>query len=119
MQQPVVCLPDSVARTLRKDGRRTRFCTFESQRRLEYEDAYRKGRLKDLTSRQSKSQPSKNSAEAATDAVNQLHLVALILSQLAKQENMLLHQSTAEPDTQNKEKEKIKLETVEILRTIL
>ena len=119
MRQPVVCLPDSVVRTVRKDGRRTRFCTFESQKRLEYEDAYRKGRLKDLTSRQSKSQLSKSSAEAATDVVNQLHLVGLIISQLVKQENMLLHQSAAELDTKCKVKEKIKLETVEILRTIL
>jgi hypothetical protein len=118
MNQSLVCLPDGVARTTRKDGQRPCFCTFEALQSLVYEYAYRKGRLRDLASPQSNRRPSGRFAEASTDAVNQLHLVGLILSQLAKQENTLLSQSEAEPDMRCI-KEKMKLETAEILRTIL
>ncbi|TQW01514.1 kinesin light chain [Cordyceps javanica] len=70
-------------------------------------------------SRQSNRRPSGKFAEASTDAVNQLHLVGLVLSQLAKQENTLLSQSEAEAEADLKKSEKMKLETAEILRTIL
>lgn len=48
--------------------------------------------LRDLASRQSNRRPSGRFAEASTDALNQLYLVGLILSQMVKQENTLLFQ---------------------------
>ena len=57
--------------------------------------------------------------EASRDAENQLQLFGQILAPLARQENAWLEQPTANPDAIGEEREKMRVETTEVLQTIL
>lgn len=56
--------------------------------------------------------------EAARDAEDQLQLFGQILAPLARQENAWLKQP-ANPDGISEERQKMRLETMEVLQTIL
>jgi hypothetical protein len=71
-----------------------------------------------LTSRRHKRR-SGSFDEAARDAENQLQLFGLVLAQLARKENALLKQPAVNQDGIGKERQTMRLETVEVLQTIL
>ncbi len=113
MERPVISLPEGVVKTTPNQPQKTCFVSARTQQRLEYEDAYRKERLKVLSSRRNKSR-STSFNEAARDAEDQLQLFWQILAQLARRENACLQR-----DGIGEEREKIRLETMEVLQTIL
>ncbi len=118
MDQPVIALPESVVRATASHSQRTCFVTNRTQQRPEYEDAYHKERLKVLSSRRQRRRI-RSFDEAARDAENQLQLFGQILAPLARQENEWLKQPAATPDGVGEEREKMRLETMEVLQTIL
>lgn len=118
MDKPVIALPESVVRASPSHSQRTCFVTNRTQQRLEYEAAYRKERWKVLTPRRDKRRCG-SFDEAARDAEDQLQLFGQILAPLARQENAWLKQPAANPYGMGEEREKMKLETVEVLQTIL
>lgn len=118
MSHRTIFLPEGVVRTLSKDARRTRFANAETVQRLEFEQAYRDEQSILLSSRQLK-QRKKRFETTAQDTESQLQLVAMILQQLARQENIALSQLTADGGMERNERDAMRSETMEILRTIL
>lgn len=118
MPHRTIFLPEGVVRTISKDARRTRFTTAETEQRLKFERAYRDEQSVLFSSRQLK-QHKKRFEATAQDTESQLQLVAMILQQLARQENIALSQLTADGGIERNEREAMRSETMEILRTIL
>lgn len=97
---------------------RARFVTIKAQRRLESENAYHQVKLSSLSCQKGEEQPIGGFYEATRDAEHQLWLLRLtILAQLAQQENSLIDQPAG--DDTKRELEKMRLDTMEILQSIL
>lgn len=88
-----------------------------TEQSLKKENAYRKERLDVLSERQ-RNRPRTNSFDGATrDAQHRHQLLSLIFAQLARQENELPSRQAAGDNTKAKERERMRQETTEVLRT--
>lgn len=119
MPQSVVCVPKGVARVAPEGHHRARFTSLATQQSLEKEDAYRQERSNILSMRQRNRRHTKDFDEAAREAENQLQLFRLIFAQLARQDNELQNQQATCNGTTSKERERVRIEATEVLRTIL
>lgn len=120
MQQhlPAIFLPEGVVRASSNDSHRSRFTTLETEHRLTSESAWRQEKLAISSSHRLKRRTT-DLHEVAHDAESVLQVVDMIFKQLAKQENAALCQPTAGDDTEWKEREKMRSEAMEIMRTII
>lgn len=95
------------------------FVTSGTEERLDNERADRSARMNARASRQRERCLAKCSGAENDDAENQLQLISLILAQLARQENALLELPDGGDSISMKNREKLKLEAMEVLGTIL
>lgn len=72
-----------------------------------------------ISSWRQQKQRTKRFHEAARDAENQVQLFAMIFTQLAKQENTAMAQQTAEGNTECEDREKMRLEAMEVIKSVL
>ena len=119
MPQSVICVPKGVMRVTPEGNQRARFTSLATQKRLENEDAYRKERSKVFSARQRNRRHAKIIDEAAREAENQLQLFGLIFAQLARQDNELQNQPATGNNTTSRERERLRIEATEVLRTVL
>lgn len=119
MPPSIICVPEGVVRITADGNQRTRFTGLATQQRLGKEDAYRKERLHVLSTRQNNRRHPQDVDKAARDAENQLQLFGLIFAQLARQENELHSQPATGNNSTSKERERMRIDATEILRTIL
>lgn len=119
MQRNVISVPEDVMRAISSNSRGAHFTTLEAKQRLEEEEAYRKERLTFSSSRRLLRRCTESFNNAFRDAENQQQLFRLLFAQLARQENGVFDQPTVHDDTKRKEREKMRKETMEALRTIL